>query len=295
LSLLKKGAELFVLNRKSERSESSLRALQAAVPNGKVVQIACDLQNFASVRQAAQELIEKCGNDGLDVMCCNAGVMALKNSATVDGFDVQMQTNQLSHFLLLKEIFPKLKQAESLRGEARVVMQSSMARRYKPLEAKYFGKNSPELGDDSKGECFERYGQTKKANLGFVYALQSRLNDAGLSKIKAVCCAPGSAVTSLIGTSHAVPNNFLTNMVQTCTFQSGEDGAMPIMRAMAAEGVQGEDMIVPSLGRKNETKGPTKVNRPKDEEEALSDPKRKDWLWEQCERAIGEPFVITSK
>jgi len=46
-------------------------------------------------------------NGGIDVLCSNAGVMALEDDATQDGYDVQMQTNHLSHFLLTQEVPPK--------------------------------------------------------------------------------------------------------------------------------------------------------------------------------------------
>jgi len=41
---------------------------------------------------------------GIDVLCNNAGVMALEDQATKEGYDVQMQTNHLSHFLLTREV-----------------------------------------------------------------------------------------------------------------------------------------------------------------------------------------------
>tara|TARA_R110002050_G_scaffold163050_1_gene292987 strand:- start:1187 stop:1312 length:126 start_codon:yes stop_codon:yes gene_type:complete len=37
--------------------------------------------------------------------------MGLEDVATVDGFDIQMQTNHLSHFLLTKELYPLLEKA----------------------------------------------------------------------------------------------------------------------------------------------------------------------------------------
>ena len=53
---------------------------------------------------------------------------ALKDKATIDGFDVQMQTNHLSHFLLTKLCMPLLDKASQLRNEARIVNHSSIAR-----------------------------------------------------------------------------------------------------------------------------------------------------------------------
>merc|ERR1719454_2525223 len=97
--------------------------------------------SFAAVKETAQKLKEELGDSGLDVLCNNAGIMATKDEATVDGCDTQMQTNHLSHFLLTAELWPLLEKAAELRGEARVVNHSSMARKGKPLEAQYLGKN----------------------------------------------------------------------------------------------------------------------------------------------------------
>ena len=56
------------------------------------VNIECDLQSFESVKRAAHMIINEC-KDGLDALCNNAGVMALKDQATNEGFDIQMQSN----------------------------------------------------------------------------------------------------------------------------------------------------------------------------------------------------------
>jgi len=50
--------------------------------------------------------------------------MAFPNDATVDGYDVQVQTNHLAHFLLTAELLPTLHKASVLRGEARGVFSS---------------------------------------------------------------------------------------------------------------------------------------------------------------------------
>mmetsp|Transcript_96545 Transcript_96545/g.275438 ORF Transcript_96545/g.275438 Transcript_96545/m.275438 type:complete len:114 (-) Transcript_96545:939-1280(-) len=63
-----------------------------------VIHVDCDLSSFASVREAAAAVREAVGE--LDVLCLNAGVMGLLDAATPDGFDVQMQPNHLSQFLL---------------------------------------------------------------------------------------------------------------------------------------------------------------------------------------------------
>ena len=49
-----------------------------------------------------------CAFGGLDVLCCNAGVMDLADERTVDGYEVQMQVNHLSHAILVNKLMPNL-------------------------------------------------------------------------------------------------------------------------------------------------------------------------------------------
>merc|ERR1719220_2740027 len=132
-----------MLNRVSERAEEALLELRRRTEDAdpQVDLLPCDLMSFAAVREAAQKLKEELGSSGLDVLCNNAGIMATKDEATVDGCDTQMQTNHLSHYLLTAEVWPLLEKAAELRGEARVVNHSSGARIGPPLEKQYLEKN----------------------------------------------------------------------------------------------------------------------------------------------------------
>lgn len=97
--------------------------------------------------------------------------MALPDKATSAGYDVQAQTNHLSHFLLTSELMPALKAAAAgSAGEARVVSHSSISRKSPgtALQEKYFGKNGGNLGGDSVGARYERYHQ-----VSFPFTLQS--------------------------------------------------------------------------------------------------------------------------
>ena len=94
--IAKKGGTVILLNRKSERSGKAHKQLLASVPEGKFDLVDCDLQRFASVKHAVQEIKNK--YEKVDVLVNNAGVMAFKDQATEDGYDVQVQTNVLSHF-----------------------------------------------------------------------------------------------------------------------------------------------------------------------------------------------------
>lgn len=76
--LVARGARVIVLNRASDRETSSTDALRAVAANGGSIDaVECDLQRFQSVRTAADRVLELVKGRGLDVLCNNAGVMAL--------------------------------------------------------------------------------------------------------------------------------------------------------------------------------------------------------------------------
>ena len=166
----KGAALLLLLNRASERAVKAEAGIAAAVPAGgatQVVTVDCDLQSFASTRAAAAEVLRLVAPfGGLDVLLNNAGVMGVPDTRTADGYDVQMQTNHLSHFLLTALLMPAMEHAASARGEARVVQHSSGARGANVmgaseggghLEARFFERCAEDtLGGDAMPACFAR-------------------------------------------------------------------------------------------------------------------------------------------
>ena len=92
-TVAKLGGEVVLLNRKSERSTKSLAAMKEDFPDAKFVPIECDLQSFESVKNAIGEIKSKYSS--IYCLACNGGIMASPDRATVDGYDIQMQTNHL--------------------------------------------------------------------------------------------------------------------------------------------------------------------------------------------------------
>jgi NAD(P)-dependent dehydrogenase (short-subunit alcohol dehydrogenase family) len=292
----KKGAEVFLLNRLSERSTKSAQLLRKECPTATFHEIACDLQDLASVRKAAAELKGICPE--LDVLANNAGVMAQPDQATKEGFDVQMQTNHLSHFLLVKELMPLFQAAVASKGEARIVNHSSVARYGGPLLEEYFQKKGGNLGGDGTDAKFLRYHHSKLANIVFTYALADRLKAKGETGIKVLCCAPGIADTSLYASTNLCIFRYCS-CVLGCfvTSQTAEDGTMPLLTCIAGPSVESADMITPSLGGdKNESVGPVRTQRrsesPSKDDAVCQDKGAQELLWKASEAAIGEPFVL---
>ena len=279
--LAKKGAKVILLNRKSERSANALEQLQADVPKGAFHGIDCDLQNFDSVRSAVQTI--KSSYDVVDILVNNAGVMALKDQSTSDGYDVQMQTNVLSHFLITKELFPLLKNSP----EARIINHSSMARLGGPLEPKYFEQRGGDLGGDDadendpsfRGPRWERYHQTKLANATFTYGLKKKLKEWNIDNVVPLLAHPGLAATNLqVTTAKDGGMDLDSEFMQQA--QSPEDGAAGIIRCSMDETVKAGNFYGPSEG----WSGYPDLLVPED---LLMDEANVDLNWKGCEKAVG--------
>ncbi|CAK0815423.1 unnamed protein product [Prorocentrum cordatum] len=117
LAVAGKGASVYMLSRKSQRSVDAVSEVSAAATGAAPRFVECDHLDFSSVRAAADELKAEAAA-GIDVLCCNAGVMLQPDLPSKDGYDVTISTNVLSHFLLARELMPLLERAASLRGES---------------------------------------------------------------------------------------------------------------------------------------------------------------------------------
>ena len=295
------GGTVLLLNRKSKRVDDMIRNLTQDVPGGIFEIVECDLQNFESVRKAIQTIQSK--YDKIYALVNNAGIMATPDEATVDGYDKQMQTNHLSHFLLTAELFPLLQAEAKANGDARIVNHSSLGRDHTPnggLEEKYFGRNggTGKLGDNRlkmmAGGPFERYFQTKLANSVFTYALHDKIRNSsngrqtGTRNIRAVCAHPGGSDTNLA--DHLQFGFVMNSLMRLVTFmgmmQSPEDGAMGIIKGMMHPDAQSGVLYGP---KNSGTKGKAVINKPKNYE---NNPASMSMLWRTSEAATGVTFSM---
>eukprot|EP01060_Flectonema_neradi_P020265 TRINITY_DN277_c0_g1_i2.p1 TRINITY_DN277_c0_g1~~TRINITY_DN277_c0_g1_i2.p1 ORF type:complete len:333 (+),score=65.98 TRINITY_DN277_c0_g1_i2:62-1060(+) len=238
------GGELILFNRASSRAGAALNKLKEKHPEATITQIDCDLTSFASVRGAAKTYLSKFGGKGLDVLANNAGIMAFDSLVTEDGFDIQMQTNHLSHYLLTHLLFPELVIAERERGEARIVNHSSIARVIPPckLNKAYLQKtNGKNLGGNWTLPRYKRYQQTKLANSVFSTALHRQMKSKNLN-IKILTAHPGVAETDLVKNT-SVHDRLSTSgmgMVNRVVKvkQSQYDGALPLLQCITAKEVE---------------------------------------------------------
>lgn len=189
-----------------------------------------DLSSLESVKSFAREFERRF--DRLDVLMCNAGVMALKErEVTADGFEKQLATNHLGHFLLTGLLMGMLRRTEG----SRVVTQSS--------SAGWVGSfDWADLNGEKGYSRWKQYGMTKLANVTFINELNRRVTEAGAEWPKGFSVHPGVVVGQLQAV--AAGGSMLERMVYKMFDMVGgtyEQGALPALYAcVAPEAAVGE-------------------------------------------------------
>lgn len=176
-----RGARIFG----AARSEGKARDALASLPKAKAgehVAVACELSEPASVRDAVKAVKDR--GDKLDVLLCNAGIMALPERTIQHGQELQFLTNHIGHFMLVTGLL------DALTDDARVVMLSSAAHAWAPSA----GIQLDDLSFANGYSPNKAYGQSKLANLLFAKQLAKRF--AG-SKKTANAVHPGVIATNL--------------------------------------------------------------------------------------------------
>ncbi len=171
-----------------------------------------DLADLASVRAFAED------TGPVDVLVNNAGLMAVPEGRTTDGFEMQLGTNVLGHFALTGLLLPRITQ--------RVVTMSSLAHLTGHVD----------LGDlNWRTRRYRRWGayaQSKLADLIFARELQRRLSRAG-SSVLSLAAHPGLAMTELTSHTESIQGGVIT--FGTRLFgQSATMGALPLIYAAAS-------------------------------------------------------------
>ena len=220
------GAEVVLACRNTGKADAAATQVRARTPDARLEVRALDLGDLDSVAAFAD------GLDGpLDLLVNNAGLMALDESRTVQGFETQFGVNHLGHFALTARLMPLLLATPG----SRIGSMSSMGHR---------GARGP--ADPTLARPYDRwqsYFQSKLANLLFTAELQRRLAAAGSSTI-AVAAHPGASSTDL-GTEGSSLQNTVMRTVAPLLTQSAELGARPMLRALTDPTVRGGEFYGP--------------------------------------------------
>ncbi|MEM8786555.1 MAG: SDR family NAD(P)-dependent oxidoreductase, partial [Pseudomonadota bacterium] len=116
------GGNILIAARNPEKAGRAVEALKPLV-KGSVEQVRLDLADLSSVRAAAEETRTRTSQ--LDALINNAGIMQTPKQQTADGFEMQIGTNHLGHFLLNGLLFDLVAGAAG-----RIVTVSSIAHKF---------------------------------------------------------------------------------------------------------------------------------------------------------------------
>jgi NAD(P)-dependent dehydrogenase (short-subunit alcohol dehydrogenase family) len=229
LELARAGAEVILAGRNPAKGAQALRRIRASAPAAKVRFEQVDLASLASVADFAGRLLAE--GRPIDILVNNAAVMALpKRQTTVDGFEMQLGTNYLSHFALTGRILPLVLASKS----PRIIQVSSGAHK--------MGKKKIDF-DDLQNERpyspWNAYCQSKLAMLIFALELQRR-SDANGWSIRSNAAHPGYARTDLIANGPGVTSlqSRLGKVLGRFLSHSAAEGALPILYAATAPEAQ---------------------------------------------------------
>jgi NAD(P)-dependent dehydrogenase (short-subunit alcohol dehydrogenase family) len=261
----KAGGTLLIAARNADKGAAAVNALSDETGN-PVTLIQMDLADLSSIRSAVKDI--KAKTKSLDGLINNAGIMQTPKSKTADGFELQLGTNHLGHFLLNGLLFDRVKAASG-----RIVTVSSIAHK--------FGRMY--LSDLMMTNTYtptQAYGQSKLANLLYAMELHRRLEASG-SKVTSYACHPGYSNTNLQSTGPQGMFNGLYKVLNPLMAQPQSKGAIPTVLCAAGieavpGGYYGPQGMAEARGRVSDALVSSK---------ALREDHAKD-LWQQSEQLV---------
>lgn len=152
--------------------------------SGSTTPVACELSDLDSVVACAETVLAM--NRPIDILMCNAGIMALPQLEQKYGLELQFVTNHLGHFVLIRHLLDRVIAAPA----GRIVLLSSAGHSHTRPGGIEFDNLSGESGYD--GWTF--YGQSKLANLLTAMELSKQLQH---TKATANAVHPGVIRTNL--------------------------------------------------------------------------------------------------
>lgn len=268
-ALAARGAHVILACRDAAKGAAARERLLAEHPTASASVEALDVSKLDSVRACAARVLA--AHPRLDLLINNAGIMATPLERTAEGFEMQLASNHLGHFLLTGLLLPRLLATPG----SRVVAVSSLAARQGHIDF-------DDLMGTRRYDPWTAYNQSKLANLLFGRELQRRLERVR-APTRALIAHPGASSTNLFSTPGGVlVKRVVTPLMRMFLFQSAERGALPILFAATSADAEPGGYYGP--GGFNEMKGPPAPARVPP---AAKDDTVASRLWTESERLVG--------
>ena len=230
LVLAGRGAHVVLACRNQAKAHAARDRILAVHPDAALSVEPLDLADLSSVAAFADRLTTR--YDRLDMLVNNAGIMAVDQGRTVDGFELQFGVNHLGAFALTGRLLPMLIATPA----ARVSVMSSFGHR--PGRIRF-----DDLMFERRYRRWAAYFQSKLANVLFVIELQRRLDAAG-HEVIVTGAHPGSSATGLVPDERAWMER-LVHLAGPLATQPASRGALPLLRATTDPSVRGGEFYGP--------------------------------------------------
>jgi NAD(P)-dependent dehydrogenase (short-subunit alcohol dehydrogenase family) len=175
-----------------------------------------DLSSLDSISSAAKTFLTQ--THRLDILLCNAGIMACPPALSANGFEIQFATNFLGHALLIKSLLPLLLSTAAEHGDARIVSLTSTGFTVAPKHQGIIFNDLNTTQDYGFGAKWTRYGQSKLAVLVYTAELARRY-----PALSTVCVHPGVIATELVTSLNWLDRSivYLTNFNKMVSPEQG--------------------------------------------------------------------------
>ena len=178
------GADVVMAARDPDKALAARDEILAAHPQAALEIVALDLASLDSVAAAADAI--RASRDHVDLLVNNAGLMAIPERRTADGFEMQFGVNHLGHWAFTARLLPALLATPG----ARVVTLTSTAHHF----GRAVDPGNPHL--EGAYRPWRAYCRSKLANFHFGIGLQRELERAG-GRAASLIAHPGLSDTEL--------------------------------------------------------------------------------------------------
>lgn len=228
--LTRHGARVVMACRNLGKANDAVEEIRQEIPTGDLRIRHLDLASLASVTRFSAEFLNR--ESQLHLLINNAGLMAINEKRTVDGFEMQFAVNYLGHFALSAMMMPLLTSTPG----SRLVSVSSNAHK--------FGKMNFDdlMYEKRRYSRWGAYGQSKLAILLFTLELNNRLDRD--SATKALAAHPGLAHTKL-GQNGGGIVALGFHLSAPLIAHSAYKGSLPVLRAATDSLAQGGQYFGP--------------------------------------------------